>query len=193
MELLPTAISTGWASGVNAYATVAMLGILGRAGYGDVPDQLTSDPIIATALVMFAVEFITDKIPLLDSLWDVIHTAVRPAVGSAIGFALADGADVSGLDEVLTGGASGATALLSHGIKAGLRLVINTSPEPFTNIGVSLAEDGAVIGITAFALSHPWISLSIVTVLLAIGISLVIFLWKRIRKALEQRRERRRE
>ena len=180
MELLPTLLSTGWASGVNAYATVALLGILGRLGWGDVPDALTEDPVIAGAAVMYAIEFVTDKIPLVDNTWDMIHTAVRPAIGGALGVEFAS---LDGSNEVVGGIESGGVALLSHGVKAGLRLAINTSPEPLSNIIVSTLEDLAVAGVVALALENPEVAAVIAMCLLIAGIVLVILLAGVIRAA----------
>src|SRR5919106_4874290 len=176
MELLPTAISAGYAAGLNAYGTVLMLGLLGRAGFGEVPDELTSTPILVAAAVMYAIEFITDKVPLLDSTWDLLHTAIRPAIGSLIGVSFADLDQVTSAETVAAGGLGGSTALVAHGLKAGIRLGINTSPEPASNIIASLTEDGIVAGIIALVLKEPLIALAIVIVLLAIGIGLVVFL-----------------
>ena len=144
MDLFSTIFSTGWASGVNAYATVALLGILGRTGVGDVPEPLQSDPAIAVASIMFLIEFVTDKVPYVDSLWDSVHTVIRPSIASVIGGLYGGDADLSGLEEAFAAGGSGATALASHGVKASLRLAINTSPEPASNIVVSLAEDASL-------------------------------------------------
>ena len=191
MELVPTIFSTGWASGVNAYATVALLGLLGRAGVGEVPEPLQSDAVIAVSLVMFAIEFVTDKIPYLDNAWDLVHTAVRPAIGSLVGVAFAGDAEVAGIDEALAAGGSGTTALASHAVKAGLRLGINTSPEPFSNILTSLAEDGAVAVVVVFALENPELAALIAAVLLALGAGLAVYLAKRIRRGLTRMRERR--
>jgi hypothetical protein len=191
MELVPTTISVGYAAGLNAYGTVFMLGLLGRAGFGQVPHELTTGPILIAAGVMFAIEFVTDKVPLLDSAWDVLHTAIRPAIGALLGISFADLDRVTGPETVAVGGASGATALLAHGLKAGIRLGINTSPEPVSNIIASLVEDGLMAGVVALALKEPLIALAVVLVLLAIGIGLVLFLRKRIKRALERRRERR--
>lgn len=193
MDLATTVFSTGWASGVNAYATVALLGLLGRAGVGEVPEPIQSDPAIAVALVMFAIEFVTDKVPYLDNAWDALHTAVRPAIGSVVGAAFAGDAQVSGIDEVLAAGGSGATALASHAVKAGLRLGINTSPEPFSNVLASLAEDGAVAVVVVFALQNPELAAVIAAVLLALGAGLVVYLAKRIRRGLTRVRQRRRD
>jgi hypothetical protein len=191
MELVPTTISVGYAAGLNAYGTVFMLGLLGRAGFGQVPHQLTTTPILIAAGVMFAIEFITDKVPLLDSTWDVLHTAIRPAIGGLLGISFADLDKVTGPETVAVGGASGTTALVAHGLKAGIRLGINTSPEPFSNIIISLIEDGLMAGVVALALKEPLIALAVVIVLLSIGIAIVLYLRKRIKRALERRRARR--
>jgi hypothetical protein len=192
MELVPTTISAGYASGLNAYGTVFMLGLLGRAGFGEVPDDLTTTPILVAAGVMFAIEFVTDKVPLLDSTWDLLHTAIRPAIGSLIGVSFADLDQVTGIETVAAGGAGGTTALVAHGLKAGIRLGVNTSPEPVSNVVISLIEDGLMAGVVALALKEPYIALAVVLVLLAIGIALVLWLRKRIKLALERRRARRR-
>lgn len=193
MELIPTVISTGYAAGLNAYGTIVMLNLLGRAGFGEVPDPLQGDGVLYGALVMYAIEFVTDKIPLLDNVWDALHTLIRPAIGSLIGVEFAQFDQAVGAEEVLAGGAGGTTALVSHGLKAGLRLGINASPEPVTNIVASLAEDGVVAAVTALVLKEPLIALAIVIVLLGIGIAAVIWLRKRIKVAMERSRERRRK
>lgn len=191
MDLTPTLLSTGWASGVNSYLTVALLGILGRAGVGPVPEGLQSRPVIAAALVLFAVEFVVDKVPWLDSAWDSIHTVVRPAVGSAVGLAFAGDAHVSAVQQALGAGGSGATALASHAVKAGVRLAVNASPEPFSNILLSLAEDGVAAAVVAFALNHPVAAAAVAMTLLAAGLVLVAFLLGRIRRGLRRLRQRR--
>jgi hypothetical protein len=192
MELLPTLISSGWASGVNAYATVLVLGLLGRAGLGTeaVPDQLTETPVLAGAAVMYAVEFVADKVPLFDSVWDLLSTAVRPAIGGAIGVEFASADELSTFDQALAGGGSGGLALVSHGVKASVRLGLNASPEPFTNIIASFAEDLAVGLLTAFSLWQPEIAAAIALVLLVAGIAVVVFIWRRIRRAWPLLRER---
>ena len=192
MDLFPTLFSAGWASGVNAYATVALLGILGRAGVGDVPEPLQSDPAIAAASIMYLIEFVTDKIPYLDNLWDAIHTVVRPSIASAIGALYGADADLDTLDEAFAAGGSGATAFASHGVKAALRLAVNASPEPASNIIVSLTEDGLVAGVILLVVEHPVIAAVIAAVLLVAGIALVIFIIRRIRQGLRRAMERRR-
>jgi hypothetical protein len=182
VDLFSTLFSAGWASGLNAYATVAILGILGRAGVGDVPDQLQSDPVIAVAGVMYLIEFVTDKIPYVDTLWDSVHTVVRPAIAGAIGSVYGVDADLNSVDEALAVGGSGLTALASHTVKAAIRIGINTSPEPASNIIVSLGEDAAVAGVTLLIVEKPEIAAAIAAVFLVLGIALVIFIARRIRR-----------
>lgn len=188
MELIPTIFSTGWASGVNAYATVLLLGLLGRAGVGDVPDELTKDPVVIGAAVMYAIEFVADKVPYLDSTWDLAHTVIRPAIGSAIGVEFAD---LDTANAVLAGAGGGTTALASHSVKAGLRLAINTSPEPITNIIASLGEDVAAAGVTILALEYPKLAATVAAILLIAGSILVFALFKLIRLAYRRWREHR--
>lgn len=168
-----------------------MLALLGRSGAAGVPEELQSDPVLFVTLGMFAIEFVADKVPLLDNVWDAIHTAIRPAVGGMLGFAFTGDADVARLDEALGAGGSSATALLSHAVKAGLRLGINTSPEPVSNILTSLTEDGLVVVVAFFAVENPELAAAIALMLLVLGVGLIVFLWQRIRAALRRRRERR--
>ncbi|MDX6617277.1 MAG: hypothetical protein QOD60_2368 [Solirubrobacterales bacterium] len=189
MDLTATTISIGYASGLNAYATTLILCLLGRAGVGDVPHDLTTNPILVGSAVMTAIEFFVDKVPYVDSAWDTIHTVIRPVIASLLGIQFAD-ADHAANQVAAVGGAT-STALLSHGIKAGLRLGINVSPEPFTNIAASLVEDVLAGTVSTLAVTHPALAVSIVTVLLAIGVTLVILLASRIRRAIRNRRARR--
>ena len=190
--LVPTVLSAGWAAGVNSYATLALLGILGRAGVGEVPDPLTGTPVIATALVLFAIEFVVDKVPYLDTTWDVIQTPIRPAVGAIVGALFAGDADVSALDDALAAAGGGTTALASHAVKASVRLGVNASPEPASNIAVSLTEDALVALVIALALDHPYVSLAIVAVLLAGGLGLVFVIQRRVRHSWSAWKDRRR-
>jgi hypothetical protein len=190
MELVASLVSAGWSSGVNAYLTVALMSLLGRAGVGDVPEELQTDGVLIAALVLYAIEFVVDKVPLLDSAWDVLHTIVRPAIASAIGVELGGEMGAVGVEEVFAGGGAGAMAFASHAVKAGLRLAVNTSPEPASNIFMSLLEDGLVAGVTILALEHPVPAAIIAVVLLVLGIALAVFLAKRIRRAARYLRER---
>ena len=129
--VLPTVFSSGWASGVSAYLAVLQLGVLGRFfGADSVPDALTRTDVMVAAAVLYAIEFVTDKIPYLDNAWDAIHTVIRPTIGAVLGLLVAGDADTLGQAVAATAG--GLTALASHLCKAAARLVINISPEPVT-------------------------------------------------------------
>ena len=181
VDLLPLVVSSGWASGVNAYLLVLVLGITDRvAGLEQIPDVLARPDVLVVAAVLFAVEFVADKIPYLDSSWDAISTAIRPTVGAVVALLLAG--DVSTLEQALYAVLGGGTALASHSVKAGIRLAINTSPEPVTNIGASLGEDVTVLGVVLLAVSYPWIAFGVVLVLLVAGGALALFLLSRIRR-----------
>ena len=186
MDALPLVVSGGWAAGVNAYATVLLLGVFGRLGLGDVPDGLERTEVMIAAGVLFAVEFVADKIPYVDNVWDAIHTAVRPAIAAVIGVLLNDQAD--GLHDALAAVGSSATALASHGIKASLRLVVNVSPDPVTTAAASLAEDSLVVCVVALIVTQPWVALALSLALLATGATVVVLLWRRVRSALTRRR-----
>jgi len=192
MELVPTLISSGWASGVNAWATVLVLGLMGRAGIGTeaVPEQLEQTPVLAFCAVMYVVEFVADKVPLFDTVWDVGQTFFRPLVGAWVGYEFAGADGASSFDQAAAGAGTGTLALVSHAVKASLRLGINASPEPFTNIVASVGEDFAVAGVTALALQQPEIAAAIAIVLLVAGAALVVFVWTRIRRAWALVRER---
>ncbi|MGH3361419.1 MAG: DUF4126 domain-containing protein [Nocardioides sp.] len=181
MESLPLAFSSGWASGVNAYLVVLVLGISDRLGdVAEIPDVLARWDVLAVAGFMYAMEFIADKIPYVDSTWDAFSTAIRPTAGAVIGVLLAG--EASSLDQAVLGVVGGGTALLSHLVKAGGRLAINTSPEPVTNIAASLGEDIAVLGLVWFAIEHPRAAAAIAGVLLALGLVMLLLLSRLIRR-----------
>jgi Domain of unknown function (DUF4126) len=194
VELLPTVLASGWASGINAYLVVVVLGLLGRfADVAGVPEALTRTDVLVVAGVLYLVEFVADKVPYLDSLWDAVSTAIRPTAGVVLGLLLAG--DTTTVVQAVLAASGGGAALASHLVKGGLRLVVNTSPEPATNIGTSLGEDVAVAGVAALALLHPYVALTIAGVLLALGITLLVLLWSRVRRGylrLKAWRERRR-
>ena len=191
-ELLPWVFTSGWASGVNAYAVVLVLGLLGR--YTDapqVPVALERMDVLALAGVMFVVELVADKIPYVDSAWDAIHTVIRPVIGAAIAALLAG--DAGTLQQALAAGAGGATALASHAVKAGLRLAVNTSPEPASNVAVSAGEDLTVAGVVSLAVVQPWLAAALAAVLLVAGLALVAILWRRVQVARRRWRARRQD
>ncbi|WP_300676619.1 DUF4126 domain-containing protein [Nocardioides sp.] len=169
MQALALTFSTGWASGINAYLVVLVLGLADRVGsFSQIPDVLGTWPVLAAAGAFYALEFVTDKIPYVDSTWDAISTVIRPTIGAVIGVLIAGQAD--SLSEAVGGVTGGTTALLAHLSKASSRLAINTSPEPLSNITASLTEDVAVLGVATLALHHPRIAASIAAVLLIVGL-----------------------
>lgn len=194
MEMLPLAFTSGWASGLNAYATVLVLGLLGRfLGVDQVPTGLERTDVLVVAGVLALVEFFADKIPYVDSFWDAVSTVVRPVAGAAIG-ALMAGAQ-GDVWTVTLASVGGLTALVSHLVKASLRLAVNTSPEPASNIAVSLGEDTAAVALTSLALLHPVPAAVVAGVLLVTGVVVAVLLLRRVRRgwrALQRWREARR-
>ncbi|MGW0820397.1 DUF4126 domain-containing protein [Streptomyces sp. NPDC002845] len=192
MSILPLVFTSGWASGINAYAVVLLLGVFGATGLSDeVPEALQRPEILVTAGVLFLCEAVADKIPYVDSVWDSVHTVIRPVSGAVVAALLAG--QSGSLPELAAGAVGGSTALVSHAIKAGTRMAINTSPEPFSNVIVSLAEDLSVAGIVTFAIFHPEAAAVIAGVLLLAGLLLLYFLVSRIRRFWRRRAERREE
>lgn len=181
MESLALVFSSGWASGVNSYLVVLVLGIADRVGgFGQIPDVLGRWEVLGAAAFLYAMEFVADKIPYVDSTWDAISTAIRPTVGAVIGVLLAGEAD--SLNAAVAGVVGGTSALASHLVKAGSRLAINTSPEPVTNIGASLAEDVAVLTVVWFAIEHPYVAASIAGALLVLGLVALFVAAKIVRR-----------
>ena len=179
MELLPVVLTSGWASGINAYLVVLVLGLIGRfTEVAGIPEGLTRTDVLVVAAVLYLVELVADKIPYFDSLWDAVSTAIRPTVGAVIGLLIAQ--DAPTLEQAILAAAGGAAALISHLVKGGLRLIVNTSPEPASNITVSVGEDVAVAGVTTLAVLNPGLALAIAALLLVTGILLLVLLWSRV-------------
>ncbi|MET7987601.1 DUF4126 domain-containing protein [Streptomyces sp. NPDC005281] len=192
MSVLPLVFTSGWASGINAYAVVLLLGVFGATGLSnDVPQALQRPEILVTVGVLFVCEAVADKIPYVDSVWDSVHTVIRPAAGAWVGAMLAgQSGSVPDLAAAVLGGS---TALASHTVKAGTRMAVNTSPEPFSNIVLSTAEDLGVAGIVTLAIFHPWAAAVVAGVLLCTGLAVLFFLVSRIRRFLRRRAQRREE
>jgi hypothetical protein len=192
VSVLPLVFTSGWASGINAYAVVLLLGVFGATGLSDdVPESLQRPEILITAGVLFLCEAVADKIPYVDSVWDSVHTVIRPVAGAWVGALLAG--QSGSLSDLAAGAIGGSTALASHTVKAGTRMAINTSPEPFSNFVMSTAEDLGVAGILTFAMFHPEAAAIIAGVLLLAGLLALFFLISRIRRFLRRRAQRREE
>lgn len=189
MDALALTFSSGWASGINAYLVVLVLGGADRVGsFAEIPDVLGRWDVLAAAGFLYAMEFIADKIPYIDSTWDAISTAIRPTAGAVIGVLLAG--DASSLDQAVLGVVGGGAALLSHLAKAGTRLAINASPEPATNILASLTEDAAVLGVVWFSLEHPEAAAAIAGVLLLLGLVVLLLVARLVRRGWRRWRKR---
>ena len=172
ISTLAVSLGASWVSGINLYATVATLGLLSRFANLKLPGELdvvTNWWVIGVALFMFVVEFVADKVPVVDSVWDVIHTFIRIPAGAILAATAFGEFDRSVQAVALLVG--GSLALSSHGTKAATRALINTSPEPVSNVVVSLAEDVLVIVAVVLALFLP------VLVFFLIGAGLAVSLW----------------
>ncbi|MFF2411171.1 DUF4126 domain-containing protein [Streptomyces sp. NPDC058092] len=192
MSVLPLVFTSGWASGINAYAVVLLLGVFGATGLSDeVPASLQRTDVLVVAGVLFLCEVVADKIPYVDSVWDSAHTVIRPVAGAVVAALLAGGS--GSLPELAAGAVGGSTALLSHLVKAGTRMAVNTSPEPFSNVALSTAEDLGVAGIVTFAIFHPLVAAVIAGTLLLLGMVVLVLLASRIRRFLRRRAQRREE
>ncbi len=160
-------IPFAFASGINLYATVAVLGLCSRFDFIDLPAQFRAFEhplIIAAALALYAVEFVADKVPWVDSLWDAVHTVIRPIGGALV--AVTTLGEASGAAETVAAILGGSVAMTTHLTKAGTRAAANASPEPFSNWLLSLAEDVFVVGLSFVALQHPYVALTVAIVLL---------------------------
>ena len=171
MDLLSSlgrTLGFSFAAGINLYATVAILGLASRFGWVALPEQyrvFDNNWIIGISLTLYAIEFVADKIPWLDSAWDTVHTFIRPIGGAAIAVATLGHASPAMQTAVALLG--GALATSTHLSKASTRVIANASPEPFSNWILSLAEDGFVVGLSALALAYPAAAAIVVLVCIA--------------------------
>jgi hypothetical protein len=187
IETLGLALGAGFSSGLNLYATVATLGLLQRFGVLHLPQSLEvlSHPwMLGIAITLYLVEFLADKIPYFDTIWDAIHTFIRPPAAALLAYAAAGGAAA----EWRWGAAllAGGVALTSHGTKASARAAVNTSPEPFSNWALSFGEDVLAVWLTWMATAHPLATTIIVVALVAVSAFLLYHLFRFARRALWQ-------
>ena len=176
------------ASGIRLYATVAALGFLHRIGAVKLPQSLevlSSTPIIVVAAALYLIEFVADKIPAVDSVWDAVQTFVRVPAAAVLGFAAFG--DVNEAWRIAAALLCGTLALSSHGIKASTRLAINTSPEPFSNWAASFGEDIFVAGLIWIAVTHPVIALVIAGVVLLAAVLLAAWIIRMLRRLFTRR------
>ena len=183
IQTISLSMGAAWGSGINLYATLLTLGIMGATGNMTLPPDLqimTNPLVIGAAGLMFAVEFVADKMPGVDTGWDSIHTFVRIPAGAML--AAGSLGDVNTAVTISAAILGGTVAAGSHATKAGSRVMINTSPEPFTNWFASLGEDIAVIAGVWAALTHPYIFLVFLVLFIVLVVWLLPKLWRGIKK-----------
>jgi Domain of unknown function (DUF4126) len=187
IETLGLALGTGFSSGLNLYATVATLGLLQHFGVLHLPPglQVLAHPwVVGIAIALYLIEFLADKIPYLDTIWDGIHTFIRPPAAALLTYAAAGAAPA----EWRWGAAllAGGVALTSHGTKASARAGVNTSPEPLSNRILSFGEDILAVWLTWMATTHPLATSIIVAALVALSVFLLYHLFRFARRALQR-------
>jgi hypothetical protein len=179
--LLALAAGLGWASGLRLYTTLFVLGLAGRLGWIVLPpglQLLEHSWVLGAAGLMLSIEFFADKIPLLDSVWDTVHTFIRIPAGAALAALVFGGQGVEWQTAMALLG--GTMAAGTHFTKAGARAMINTSPEPFSNIAASVGEDVVVLGGLWLMFAHPWLMLALLLVLVVATVWLLPKLWRGI-------------
>lgn len=180
VETLGLVAGSGWGSGINLYLVTLLLGVAGRLGWEDIPSVLTRLDVLIAAGVLFLVEFAADKVPYVDNVWDTIHTFIRPLGAAALGAVVAGQSDSMGA--ALAAVVAGGLALNAHTAKATTRLAANASPEPVSNISLSLVEDFGVAGLMALAFAVPVVALIAVGVLVFGAGALTWSLWRAARR-----------
>jgi hypothetical protein len=191
LEALSLAMGTAWTSGINLYATVAALGIAGQMDMIQLPPnlQILMHPgVIAVACVMYVIEFFADKVPYVDSGWDVLHTFIRIPAGAVL--AARSLGDMNPALEIMALLAGGAVALTAHGTKATVRLAINASPEPFSNWAASVTEDITVLGGLWMIFHHPLLMIILVVSFVALVIWVVPKLFRLAKRGFQALRAR---
>jgi len=179
-------LGAGWASGINLYAAMLVLGWMGMSGQVDLPpglEVLSNPMVMGAADLMFVVEFFADKIPGLDSLWDGIHTFIRIPAGALMAAGAAQGLDMGTAGELTGLILGGSLAATSHASKASTRALINTSPEPVSNWTASVTEDLAVVGGLWTALNHPWLFVLLLILFILLAAWLLPKIWRLLKAA----------
>jgi hypothetical protein len=185
IDVIALTLGVAWASGINLYAAILVLGIMGSGGYTQLPESLTvlQDPLVLVAAgTMYCVEFFADKIPGVDSGWDVIHTFIRIPAGAMLAVGAAQGLEINQAAELAAALLGGSLAATSHLTKASTRLVINASPEPVSNWTASFAEDFAVIGGLWTALNYPLVFVAFIVLFVLFAIWLLPKLWRTLKR-----------
>ena len=184
IDIIAMTLGVAWASGINLYAAILVLGLMGAGGYTQLPESLAilQDPLVLIAAgTMYFVEFFADKIPGVDSGWDAIHTFIRIPAGAMLAVGAAQGLEINQAAELAAALLGGSLAATSHLTKSSTRLVLNASPEPVTNATASIFEDLAVIGGLWTALNYPVAFIIFIIVFILFAIWLLPKLWRAIK------------
>ena len=192
IQAISLALGVAWASGINLYAAVLVLGVLGNTGYATLPPalEILQDPLVlGVAGVMYFLEFFADKTPGVDRGWDAIHTFIRIPAGAIMAAGVAEGLEVNQAVEFAATLLGGTVAATSHFTKAGSRILINTSPEPVTNWTASIAEDMAVIAGLWAALTYPWLFVVLMVAFLLLAAWLLPRIWRAIKAVVRRIRQ----
>lgn len=187
LETLALALGSSFASGINLYATVGALGLLHRFEVFQLPSSLEvlANPwVIGIAAALYLIEFAADKVPYVDSVWDVIHTFIRPAAAAVLAYGAF--AEMPDMWRVIAALLAGGVALTSHSSKATTRAAANASPEPVSNWILSLVEDGIAFLLTWLAVTHPFLTVGVVIILLIVSTFLIVKLWGFLRRAVSR-------
>ena len=189
-EIVALLIAVSFAAGLNVYATVATLGLLGHTRWLVLPaslNLLTDWWVIAAALALFAVEFFADKVPAFDLVWNALHTFIRVPVAALLAYQAA--ATLSPGEQLAATLAGGLIALIAHGGKTAVRAAVTPSPEPFSNVALSLGEDGLAVFLTWLSTWKPYVAAGIAAVLVVITLVLVRWVWRAVRAPFRRRAE----
>ena len=184
IDVIALTLGVAWASGINLYAAILVLGLMGAGGYTELPESLKvlQDPLVLGAAGgMYFIEFFADKIPGVDTGWDAIHTFIRIPAGAMLAVGAAQGLEINQAAELAAALLGGGLAATSHLTKASTRLVINTTPEPVTNWTASVVEDLAVIGGLWTALNYPLAFVAFIIIFVLLAIWLLPKLWRAIK------------
>ncbi len=182
-QLAALIAATSFAAGLNVYATVATLGLLARAQVLRLPPSLhvvETWPVIAICVAMFVIEFFADKIPAFDLIWNALHTFVRVPVAALLAYGAA--AQLPPAAQVISAVAGGTIALAAHGGKFAARAAVTPSPEPFSNMALSVGEDVIAVGLTWFATTHPIVAAMITLAFLIVIVVVIRFIIRAMRR-----------
>lgn len=187
LQIISLALGAGFSSGLNLYATVATLGLMERFGVLHLPGklQVLSHPIvIGFAVGLYILEFLADKVPYLDTVWDAVHTFIRPPAAAVLAYSVAAGGNDGDWLRWVAALLAGGVALTAHGTKASTRAAINASPEPFSNWFLSIGEDLLAVWLTWFTTKHPVATIVIVVALLILCFVLLHYFFRFLRRTL---------